>query len=259
MKSLKEQPDHPVWVLEIGDGADTDCNARKQSVQIGTTSKLHQPKILVVSGVNRAAAGSGRSFLLNFVDILTSSEPDAISVLKSASVHVIFDANPAEADADCATISDSTQTIAEDALVDFVSREKFTMVLAAEFQSIGLAGSALPGLKQLREKQLADTYLQKLQRFSSCSPSGRQPSTLINRINGVSNGTVTLRLGLSCCAGADQVNAILSSHRAPLLQLLLSARQGIAGIVTTQYSQPLDALIKVTGTRRTMAFSTDRF
>lgn len=258
MKSLKEQPDHPVWVLEIGEGADVDCNARKQMAQIGTTSKLHQPKILVVSGVSRAAAASGRNFLLNFVDVLTSSEPDALSVLKSASVHLVFDANPTEADADCATSSDSTKTTAEDAVVEFVAREKFTMVLATEFQSIGLAGSALSGLKHLHDKQLAEAYLQKLQRLSSCSPSERQSSTLINRINEVSNGTVALRLGLSCCAGAEQVGAILSSHRAPLLQLLLSARQGIAGIVTSQYSQPLDALIKVTGTRRTMTFSADR-
>ena len=83
MKSLKEQPDHPVWVLEVGDGAAANCAARKQSIQMGTISKLHQPKVLMVNGVDRAAAASGRNLLLNLVDMLISMEPDVLSVIKS--------------------------------------------------------------------------------------------------------------------------------------------------------------------------------
>lgn len=258
MLSLKEQPDHPVWVLEIGDGAATNCAARKQSMQMGTISKLHQPKVLLVNGVGRAAAASGRNLLLNLVDMLISMEPDALSVIKSVSVHLIFDADPSAADADCTASSSVARTPAEEAVIEFIAREKFTMVLAPEFQSVGLDGSPSSGIKHLLEKQLADVYLQQLHRRNDCGSSDRQISTLVNHINEVYNGTAALRLGMSCCAGADQITAILLSHRAPLLQLLLSIRQGIAGVVTTQYNQPLTAAIKVRATRRTLVSSTDR-
>ena len=258
MKSLKEQPDHPVWVLEVGDGAAANCAARKQSIQMGTISKLHQPKVLMVNGVDRAAAASGRNLLLNLVDMLISMEPDVLSVIKSVSVHLIFDADPSAADADCMAASNVARTSAEEAVTEFIAREKFTMVIAPGFQSIGLSGSPSLGLKQLYEKQLADVYLQQLHRLSDCNPSDRQLSTLINHINEVYNGTAALRLGMSCCAGAEKVAAVLSSHRIPLLQLLLSARQGIAGVVTTQYNQPLTAVTKVTATRRALVSSADR-
>ena len=259
MKSLKEQSDHPVWVLEIGDGASANCAARKQSVQLGTVSKLHQPKVLVFNGIDRAAAASGRSFLLNLVNILTSSEPDALSVIKSVSVHLIFDADPSAADADCTAESNVARTPAEEDLVQFVEQEKFTMLLAPEFQSIGLTVSSRSGLKQFHEKQLADIYLQQLHKLSDCNRSDQKLSTVINRISEAFNGTVAMRLGISCCTGADQVEAISSSHRVALLQLFLSARQGIAGVVTSQFSQPLTAIVKVTATRRAMISSADRY
>ena len=259
MKSLKEQPDHPVWVLQIGDGAAADCEARKEPNQIGTTSKLHQPKVLMVNGINRAAVASGRNFLLNLVDLFTSAEPDALAVLKSVSVHFMFDADPSQADADCVatnTTSNSTTNASQEAVMKFIDSEQFTMVLTLDFKSIGLKGSSRFGMKQLREKQMADSYIKTLHRLNDCVPNDQQP--FIERLNDAFNGTVAFNLGLSCCAGADHVVAVLSSHRSALVQLLLSVRQGIAGIVTTQYSQPLSARIKISRTRPTQSFSTDR-
>lgn len=239
----------------------SNCEARKQPVQVGTTSKLHKPKILVVNGISRAGVASGRNILLNLVDVLTSTDSDAVSVLKSVSVHLIFDADPSEIEVECGTSSRAATTRAEDAVIEFIAREKFTMVIASEFQSIGLEGSALTGLKQFHEKKLANTYLQNIRGQTNCSSRDEQQSTLINRINEASNGTVAMQLGLFCCARDDhfdQIDAVLSLHRTALFQLFLSARQGVAGVVTSQYSQPLDAVIKVTGTRRVMAFPSDR-
>lgn len=245
--------------MEIGDGAAANCATRKQSLQMGTVSKLHQPKVLVVNGVDRAAAASGRSLLLNLVDALISSEPDALSVIKSVSMHLIFDADPSAADADCAAPPNGAKTDAEETIVQFVEREKFTMVVTPEFQWVGLDGSSLSGLKQFREKQIVETYHQQIQGASDCSAGDRRLSTVINRISEDSNGTVAFHLGLSCCAEADQTDVIISSNRATLFQLFLTARQGIAGVVTSQFGQPLTAVIRVTAARRALISSADRY
>uniref|UniRef100_A0A0N8E8A2 Carboxypeptidase D n=1 Tax=Daphnia magna TaxID=35525 RepID=A0A0N8E8A2_9CRUS len=256
VKSPEQQSEKPVWVLEIGDGAAANCATRKQPIQMGTVTKLHQPKVLVVNGIDRAAVASGRTFLLSLVDALISSDSDALSVIKSVSMHLIFDADPSAADEDCAATS-STKTDAEEAIIQFVQREKFTMILTPEFQWIGLVESSLSGLKQFREKQLVETYHHQMQGASDCSPGERRSSTVLNHISEISNGSITFRLGLSCCAKSDQTNAILTSHRATLFQLFLTARQGIAGVVTSQFGQPLAAIVKVTAARRAMISSAD--
>lgn len=132
------------------------------------------------------------------------------------------------------------------------------MILTPEFQWIGLVESSLSGLKQFREKQLVETYHHQMQGASDCSPGERRSSTVLNHISEISNGSITFRLGLSCCAKSDQTNAILTSHRATLFQLFLTARQGIAGVVTSQFGQPLAAIVKVTAARRAMISSADR-
>ena len=244
--------------MEVGEDAAVNCDERRQPAQTGTISKLHQPKVLIVNGIDRAEAASGRALLLELVDTLTSSEPDVLSILKSISIQIIFEANPSAADAECEVVSSESNNPAEEDVMEFILREKFTSVLFPVFGSIGLGGASYSGVKQLYEKHLADTYFEQLHRLNDCNPSITRMSKLINRINQLSNGTVALQLGLSCCAETISIKSLLSAHRSPLFQLLLSTRQGIAGVVTSQFSQPLNAIVKIVATRRDLA-SSDRY
>ena len=228
-------------------GAPADCALRKQATQTGTVFKLHVPKILLVAGTDRASSASGRRFMLALLEALTSNEPILLQLLESVSLHLIFDVDPAASDADCTAAPIPIGMAAEEALVNYVAREKFAMVLTPEFQTIGLSGPSQFGLKSQLEKQLTDVYIQHLNRITSCNPAVNRPKLpLLSRLATTSNSTLLFRLGLSCCAGSNQVEAILDAHRSALWQLVLSSRQGIAGLVTNPEGQPLVSTVKVT-------------
>jgi len=154
-----------VWVVAVSEGAEEDCAARKRSngdVRMGTVTHQHRPKILLVGGW---ASASGRSFLLSFLDSLTSTQQEEMQrLLKGVSLHLIFDANPsAPADVDCGSSNVAQENGATESLTQFVVKEKFTMVVAFGFRSIGLAGSQVSSkLEQSQEKQLSEAYFRQL-------------------------------------------------------------------------------------------------
>lgn len=91
---------------------------------------------------------------------------------------------------------------------------------------------------------------------SSCSRTEAAADLNKSLVSGLAggslNGTVAVTLGLSCCFDSGRIEAILSSHQTALMNLLLSARQGVAGVVTDPSGQPLSATLKLTpsGSRR---------
>lgn len=156
----KERPEHPVWVAAVGDGAAAECAGRHEPTRMGTVTLQHRPKILIVHGAaDRAASVSGRSLLLALLDSFLASpdDPDVQHVLRNVSIHFILDADPSAEDADC-TSSSSTGSgaKAEEMMVRFAAREKFAMILAVDFKTVGLVGSSLSNMRQLLEKQMAD-------------------------------------------------------------------------------------------------------
>lgn len=258
MKSLSEQPDHPVWVLEITEGAAANCAARKQPVQIGTVSRQHKPKILILSGDDRSNAAFGRSLLLSFADLLTSGEADANLVLKSVSVHVIFDLNPSVKEEGCT--SSSPVITEDDSFLRFLSKENFALVLNAGFHSEYLIGPSITGVRSMREKTTIESFKGQRVETAKCASTNPSSSSLIQSIASTINGTIALDIGLTCCANRERVPDVLTKYRTFLYRLLLSPRQGIAGVVTNPSQQPLSATIRVTATnsRRAMDASTDR-
>lgn len=248
-----------MWVLEITEGAAANCAARKQPVQIGTVSKQHKPKVLLLSGADRANAAFARSFLLSLTDLLTSGESDASLVLKSVSVHLIFDLNPAVKDAGCA--SSDSKVLEDDSFLQFLFKEKFTMVLNAGFQSEYVVGPSKAGMRNIREKKFIELYKQLRGEVTKCSSNDQSPTPISQNIASTINGTVALDIGFTCCARQDRVADVVKSHRIPLYQMFMSARQGIAGIVTSPSHQPLTSTIKVSATnsRRAMDTLTDKY
>ena len=245
VQELRDQPDHPVWVVEVSDGATADCAIRKQQAQAKTVSKLHVPKVLIMAGTDRASSASGRRFMLALLETLTSSQPDVLQVLRSVSLHLIFDADPSASDVDCTASPVAMGAAAEEAIINYAIREKFAMILIPEFQTIGPTGLSQSGLRLQLEKQLGEIYIQHLNRLTSCSPAVNRPKLpFLSRL--AVNSTAMFRLGMSCCTGANQIEPIFAAHRSALMQLLLSSRQGIAGLVTNPEGQPLVSTVKVT-------------
>lgn len=245
----------------------------------------HRPKVLIIGGW---ASASGRSFSLALLDSL-SSALDSRHILKDVSVHLILDGDPsAQADANECSAPAQVAADAEEALSQFAFKEKFTFILSTDFRSVGLSGGSSwssVGVRKLQERQLTDAYIRQLstasrsdsQRYfganlmysqiifhliscffsiisggSNCHRTDNSISSAIAHLSGSLNGTVALRLGLSCCADSERTEAILSAHRTALLDLVLAARQGVAGFVTDPSGQPLAAVVTVTpsGSRR---------
>ena len=203
---------------------------------------------MIVSGLDRSAAASGRGFLLNLADLLTT-DPSAALLLKSVNIHLIFDANPSVPDAVCDSVG--PQTSVSNVLLDWIEPERFAMVVAIHFHSVGISGSSSYGLKHQLETDVAAAYDRNLERPTECDGKLRSNSSsavMMQLISRQSNATLALNLGLSCCS--DEIVPILNSHQKALLNLLLFSRQGINGIVTTQYSEPLaDTVVFINDTQ----------
>lgn len=84
-------------------------------------------------------------------------------------------------------------------------------------------------------------------RAADAYPEDNQPTQFASRLAGFFNGSVVLRLGVACCRDSEKIGGLLTAHRPALLRLALSARQGIAGVVTDSFGQPLTStVLKVT-------------
>ena len=245
-KLRNEQNQHPIWVLEVSAGAVEHCSARKDPGKLGTVTMLLQPKVLLINGIDRSSAAAGRSLLLKLVDLLTRPDADVQNLLKTISIHIIFDASPASSDAECSPASNATRmdSAGGELRLRFVTEEKFSLILSPNFQSVGISALSRFDVKQRHEKQLAAAYLRKLDRIANCSGSAPdQPPVLQNLVRNF-NSCVVLDLGVSCCS--YDIAAILESHRSALLNLLLASHQGIGGVVTTHFDEPLSSTVRVT-------------
>lgn len=247
VEKLKNEPNQrPVWVLEISAGAVEHCSARKDPVKLGTVTMLLQPKVLLINGVDRASAAAGRNLLLKFVDLLIRPDADVQNLVKTISIHIIFDANPASSDAECWSASNATRMdpAAEQVLLRFVAEEKFSLILSPSFQSVGVTGLSRFGVKQRHEHQLAATYHRKLDQVTNCSSSTRYESPVLQNVARSFNSCLVLDLGMSCCS--HDTTAVLQSHRGAILGLLMASHQGVGGVVTTQFGEPLSSAVRLT-------------
>lgn len=246
--SEMESKDHSVWVLEASAGAAQHCSARREPTKLGKVTIRSQPKILIVNGIDRAGAAAGRTLLLSLVDLLTGPGAQVQQVLQTVSVHLMFDVNPRSPDADC-TASDTSNTTlpsqtVEEALLHFIAQEKFTMIVAPNLQSIGVHGMSSSGLKKKYEEQIAAEYLGNIKGSLEKCSRGHGEYSVLKRVAEDFNSSVTFDLGVSCCSDVAQ---LLDSNGAALLKLMMSARQGIAGVVTSQAGEPLiGAVVRLT-------------
>ena len=205
-------------------------------------------QILIVNGIDRAGAAAGRTLLLSLVDLLTGPGAQVQQVLQTVSVHLMFDVNPRSPDADC-TASDTSNTTlpsqtVEEALLHFIAQEKFTMIVAPNLQSIGVHGMSSSGLKKKYEEQIAAEYLGNIKGSLEKCSRGHGEYSVLKRVAEDFNSSVTFDLGVSCCSDVAQ---LLDSNGAALLKLMMSARQGIAGVVTSQAGEPLiGAVVRLT-------------
>ena len=249
----------------VGDGAAAECAGRNQPSRLGTVTIQHRPKILIVSGAaDRAASLSGRSLLLALIDSLLASadDPETQHVLKNVSLHFIMDADPSAEDVDCTSSADSNGSgaKAQEMIIRFATKEKFALILAVDFKTVGPVGTSNSTLREQQEKKMADDYIRQLNaagtmslvsyncgRAADAYPETNEPTQFASRLAGYFNGTIVLRLGASCCRDSDRVEALLTAHRSALIRLALSTRQGVAGLVTDAFGQPLASpTIKVT-------------
>ena len=208
---------------------------------MGSYSHLLQASVLVVNGLSRVRANVGTNFLLSFADYLTSDE-DAVRLLDNVSVHLMFDADPSRKDDDdCRSSLKGERVRNEASLLNYLDQEKFAMVVALNLQSIGFSGFKGTGINQQLISSLATTYFQRFVGDKTCAASFE--SSTLAMFN--SSDSLVLNLGISCCSNNTSVQ-ISDSNKLSILSLIHSARQGIAGVVTTLFSEPLSqAVVRV--------------
>jgi len=205
-------------------------------------------QVLMVNGIDRAGAAVGRALLLDMVDLLTGPGAQAQQLLQAVSVHLMFDVNPLASDVDCTSNQSNTTMMSgaiEETLLRFIAQEKFAMIVAPSLRSIGVNGMSNSDLKKKYEQQLAAEYLKNFKGEPGKCDRDHGEYSLLKRVAEDFSGSVTLDVGVSCCS-AD-VAQVVESNGAAMVKLLMAARQGIAGVVTSQSGEPLArAVVRLT-------------